>query len=188
MNKKVLIIIISAVMALAVMLAGIIAIIKGFDKKNTNNDTVSKQSVAQNEENSSDTLEKGKISINKIGAKVGQAIEVPINIKQNPGMWGGQLVFKYDTEMLDYVDFAAGQVFDECNVNEKSDGTIFCVATCSAAEDVKTNGTIVTLKFIPKPASKGKEVKVDILDSTNFTNLEEVLIKPEFQDIIINVE
>lgn len=190
MNKKILTIIISLILALALIAVAIVVIIKGFNSKKGDDAQLSDEPIASQavSEVSSEMLDKGKILIGDIEATVGSIVEIPIEIKQNPGIWGGQIILSYDTKLLDYVNFDVGNVFDECNVNVKPDGTVYCVATNSKTEDVRANGTIATLKFVVKPAAKGKTVKIDISDKSNFTNLEEMLIEPSMQSGKIKVE
>ncbi len=187
MNKKVLTAIVSSIIVLALIVVAVVCIIKGFNPK--------KDDASGNKSSVSDSIDKGDLSNpseseneQAIANPLSTIIEIPIEIKRNPGVWGGQIILKYDTDVLEYHDFACGEVFDECNVNAKSNGTIYCVATNSDTSDVKTNGTVVTLKFIPKPKTKGKIAKVEISKKTNFTNIEENLVEVnlESKEVKIN--
>ena len=195
MNKKLVALIASAVGALAIIAIVTVAIIKGFDPADNNSvagnsggNAVTESASQESSESSESAVQKGKLALADVEAKVGKTVDIPITIKKNPGMWGGQIILKYDTELLEYVDFSAGDVFDDCHVNAKSDGTVYCVTSNSAAEDVNANGTVITLKFLPKPAARGKVTEIKISDDTNFTDLEENLIKPDIQSGRVTIE
>lgn len=184
MNKKVLIVIISSVLALVLIAVAAVLIIKGFDSESKKEDIPANSSFVSDLSNKDDLPKQEE----NLEDPLSSIIEIPIEIKRNPGVWGGQIILKYDTKVLEYSDFACGDVFDECNVNAKSDGTIYCVATNSKADDIRTNGIVVTLKFIPKPKTKGKIAKIEISDKTNFTNIDENLVEVKLESKEVKID
>ena len=176
MNKKLIIGIIAAVVALALVVIGIISITDGLGSKEPTNNSSSNPPYATNPEDNVIEGEKTEISADKNDTET--IITVPIKVSQNPGFCASQLYLTYDTDALVYVDYGKGDIFDEHTV-EESKGGISCISYPSQFRDIDKTGTLITLSFkVNKNAKPGEyEIKID-KTKTKFGNMNEQLVKP----------
>ncbi len=183
MNKKLIIGIIAAVVALALVVIGIISITGGLGSKDpsTSNPSSSTPSGSQlpsvnNPENNIIEGEKTEISADKKDTET--IITVPIKLSNNTGVGGAQLFFTYDTDALVYVDYGKGDIFDE-HMIEESKGGIACISSTSQNKDIVKDGTLLTLSFKVKENAKPGEYEIKIDKSkTKFASFEEKYVKP----------
>lgn len=182
MNKKLIIGIIAAVVALALVVIGIISITDGLGSKepSTSNPSSSTPSgsnppYATNPEDNIIDGEKTEISADKNDTET--IITVPIKVSNNPGFCASQLYLTYDTDALVYVDYGKGDIFDEHMV-EESKGGIACMSYPSQFRDIDKDGTLLTLSFkVKKNAKAGEyEIKID-KTKTKLANMNEQYIK-----------
>lgn len=88
------------------------------------------------------------LSIESKTALIGDTINVPVKIEKNSGLYVGQIVVNYDTNVFEFISGGNGDVFDECVVNGKDlKGTVMIIANQSGATDTKKDGTLASLNF-----------------------------------------
>ncbi len=196
MNKKLVLGIVVGVFALIAVVVAIFSITGTFGKtdKDNNSDAPSSSVVSSGEasnNNSSDgNSSEGSSSENKKtdteitvdakNAKKNSIISIPVNINNNPGFCAGTFVFKYDTELLTYVDYEDGEIHTEHEVAVKDD-KISSLIYSSKNEDSKKNGTLITLNFKVKKVASNNEYKITIDgDGTMLGNYE---LEEVFADI-----
>ncbi len=150
MNKKLVLIISSFVLALAVLICGAILIVK----------------------NTGDTV----ITLSNATALAGDTVELPLEITKNHGIWGGQIIINYDTDAINFVSCSNGEVFDECEVNN-NDGEVVLLVTQSALENTNVNGLIANLNFKIKISADKGSYDITFNADTNFCDSDEKLIE-----------
>lgn len=127
------------------------------------------------------------VSIGNQKALAGDTVSIPITIKKNHGIWGGQIIIDYDSDNLNFVSASNGTVFDVCNVNDTGD-CIAILATQSGFENSKNNGVIATLNFnVKSSADKGTQ-NLKFNSDTNFCNADEEMIELVLKDGTITVK
>lgn len=146
--KKLVLIIVSALLAVALLTFGTIKVISYV--KNYVGDTT--------------------VYFENQTALSGDTVKLPLSITKNHGLWAGLLKVKYDTAGLEFVSCANGAVFDECEV-EAGDGTVSIIVNMSELEDVKENGLVVTLNFKVKENAKKGDYNVQLNADTEFCDL-----------------
>lgn len=175
MNKK---LVLGIVVGVAVLLAIVIAIFSitgtfGKIDKDNNSDTPSSSTVSGGEvinNNSSGGSSSGannssedkktdtEVIVKAKKAKKNSIISIPVEIDNNPGFCAGTFAFKYDTDLLAYVDYKKGEILDSYDVADK-DGNLTFLIFSSKTEDVKKNGTVITLNFrVKKESSDGNYI------------------------------
>lgn len=163
--KKILLIIIAAVLAVALITLATMNVIKYI--KNYVGDTV--------------------ISFENQTALTGDTVKIPFSIIKNHGLWGGQVKINYDANVLEFVSCANGSVFDECEVNGAK-GSVNLIVNESGLDDSKANGTIATLNFKIKETAKKGDCKIEFDKTTTFCDNEGEIIEIKFTDGIITVK
>lgn len=163
MNKKIKLVLITVaiVLAVALIIGGIILFCN----------------------NSGDTV----ISIDDKKISAGDNVDVCLKIKKNCGIWGGQVMLKYDAETLSFVSYDTGDVFDNCDYNA-DDGTLTLLLNQTELENSKKNGVIVTLKFNVKDDAKSGDYSIKFSEESNFCNVKEELITPVLKDGTVTVK
>lgn len=163
--KKILLIIIAAVLAVALITLATMNVIKYI--KNYVGDTV--------------------ISFENQTALTGDTVKIPFSIIKNHGLWGGQVKINYDANVLEFVSCANGSVFDECEVNGAK-GSVNLIVNESGLDDSKANGTIATFNFKIKETAKKGDCKIEFDKTTTFCDNEGEIIEIKFTDGIITVK
>ncbi len=169
MNKKIILIIVASVLAVALVTTGTIFVIK-YINNNVGNTVLSFESKT---------------------ALAGDIVKMPITLNKNHGFYYGQITVSYNADAIEFVSCASGEIFDECEVNDV-DGTVVMLVNQSDLSNTKINGTLATLNFkIKETAAKG-EYKIEFVhdEQTAFCNLSEPenLIIPELISGIITVK
>ena len=163
--KKLILIIVASVLAVALVTTGTIFAVKYI--KNNFGDTV--------------------ISFENKTALTGDTVKIPIIVKKNHGLWGGQIKINYNANVLDFISCANGDVFDECEVND-TDGSVNLLVNQSELNDSKNNGTIATLNFKIKETAKKGNCEIVFDQSSNFCDKNSDLIEPILENGIIIVK
>ena len=122
-----------------------------------------------------------KIYIDNAKGTSGDFVEVPINIKNNHGLWGGQLIIDYDSDNFSFISVETGNVLDECEVNDTGDSVVV-LATQSKLSDSKKNGEIATIKFKIKVGADRGAYNLAINDDSNFCNVNEEIVDIKLVD------
>ncbi len=161
-NKKFVISISACVLALVLLIVGIVLVV-----------TNSKY--------------KGEISLEDTVANAGDTVSIPLRIAENPGIWGGQLIYTYDANALEYVSCANGNVFDECLVNDKN-GTIVFLITQQDFENTEINDIIATVKFKVNDDAASGDYEIAVDEASNFCDKDGEYVYPRFKTGIVTVE
>lgn len=132
-----------------------------------------------------------EVSIGSAKGLVGDFVEVPVKIENNPGIWGAQIIVEYDSKFLTFDSFSAGTVFEQCEANG-ADGNVAVLATHSVTKDGLKNtsddGTIITLKFKIKVTATDGEQELKFNSDTNFCDANDTLIDVKFNNGYITVK
>lgn len=88
-----------------------------------------------------------QITLPSLTVKPGETVEVPVSIKNNPGLTNLSLVFGYDTDNLTLVSATNGDVFanTEYSADTREDGN--CKFTWLSKSLNENDGTLLTLTF-----------------------------------------
>ncbi len=163
MNKKLVLIIVSSVLAVALLVTGVIFLVK-----NTVGCTV---------------------SLNSQKALAGNTVEIPISLSKNVGLYYGQLVINYDSENLSLASCVGGNVFEEFEYSDV-DGTVNILINQLGLTNTKEDGTIATLVFYVKESADKGEYEITFDKESAFCNVSdpEDLITPIFKNGKITVK
>lgn len=164
-TKKLILIIISSVLAVALITVGTVFAVDLF--KNHIGTTV--------------------ISFENKTALGGDTVQLSFGVVKNHGIWGGQIKINYDATAISFVSCANGSVFDECEINS-NDGSVNLVVNQSDLEDSKANGTIATLNFKIKENAKKGDYKIEFDEITNFCDANSEIIEPILENGVITVK
>ncbi len=196
MNKKLVLGIIAGVVALIIIAVSAVAILKHFDVNILKKDEPSSSSVTDSGNNSkdngstqngADVVKKGSVKTPEIKTTNDETIKVPIKIDKNPGIWGCQFNFDYDTSIFEYVGYENGNLFEECDVNVNN-GVIKSLITKTDLENTKKNGTIITFELkIKEDAPKGT-YELKLRDDSQIVNIEEQIVSPKINIGKVTVE
>jgi len=201
MNKKLIIGIVAAVAALAIIIAAIIGITKGFgskDKPDTdsgNNSEItsitdsSENALTGNEDVVSDykVNDEGNAVVETKKPDSNTIIEVPIMVSNNKnGFYAGQFAFTYDANALTYIDYGKGNLFDEYEVVTAT-GKVSCIINAKELKDVKGDGKLIVLKFKAKDGAKAGNYKITV-ESSSMGSVEEKLVNPTVSGGVITIK
>lgn len=161
-KKKLILIIVASVLALAVVITGAVLLAKSFFKGSS--DSGSEGSATK----SSIT-----VSVGTAEGEVGSTVKIPVSCSDNPGFMAivGDIV--YDNAKLKYVGYEKGDFLTDYSFNDKGG-----VLTFLSVEDgdVKDNGVLFNLKFEIIAEDSGKtDVKV-VIEEDEICNMNEELI------------
>ncbi len=113
------------------------------------------------------------ISIGSAKAKVGESVKIPVEISGNPGILAWNIVFKFDSEVLEYVGYDQGDLFSDYMAFEKA-GQVG--VNCIENEDIKGDGKLITLEFkVIGDDIKKTQIAVDMEKSSICNNNEELI-------------
>lgn len=120
-----------------------------------------------------------KIAIESKTALQGDAVSIPISISKNHGLYYGRIIINYDSDALSFVSCANGEVFEECEANNL-DGQLVLMVNQTGVENTKIDGVMATLNFkVNETAPKGNyDINFEINqespdDATCFVNVSE---------------
>ena len=160
-NKKFILIIAAIIMAAAMLVTGILLIVKNVGYTT--------------------------IFLDEKSALAGDTVEIPLSISKNHGIWGGQIIINYDSDAISFVSCSGGEVFDECEVNNNV-GEVVILVTQSELNDSTENGLIANLKFKVKVSADKGDYSITLNEETNFCDIDENMIEPIFKSGIITVK
>ena len=132
-----------------------------------------------------------KISIGNGKGSEGDVVEIKLNINNNPGIWGGQIIIDYNYINLSFESVSNGTVFETCEANNTGKCVVLVVThTISSDSQLKNStadGIVATLKFKVKTgATKGKYDLI-VNSESNFCNANEEMIELTFDSGEIKV-
>ncbi len=162
MNKKTIIIIIAAVVAVALAITGAVIWIGS--------------TLKDDGKTPSEDLSKGDmtISVGTETAAKGSTVKVPVKITGNKGFMAVMLECAYDTNVLEYVTYDKGDFLTDYEVNN-SNGVVKFMSLEDG--DVDDNGVMVYLEFKVKGNSgDSSEIKLTINEG-NICNYDEEILE-----------
>lgn len=156
-KKKIIIIIVSIIAAIAVLAGLTVFLLKVFkaDPKPTST----------------------TVTVGEVSGSVGDTVTVPVKITGNPGIMGLFLEFNYDKEKLEYVNYEKGELLSDCEIADNN-GTLKMVSV--EDNDFDKDGTLINLKFKVKDGASGEskiELKLEENSICNY-NEESISAKP----------
>ncbi len=212
-NKKVIIGIICAVVALLIV-AGILAgvlldfsvddgklkITKKSKSKSTDDKPTTSQTDTIDDENQKPNTQikvekrdtgKKTVEVKDVEAKItDNEIVVPIYATKNPGMTAAELHIDFDTNAFSYADCRGGDIFKNCTGNfVEKEKQIRIIAHNGNDDftDVSGAGIITNVVLIPKEGVKAGKYSVKITDKSVYANVSEQYVHPTVKagDIIL---
>ncbi len=123
-------------------------------------------------------------TLGEVTAKYGDTVSLPINVVNNNGMFIATIDVKYDADVLEFVDFDAGEVFEDAYTvaNEYERGTVRILIEGKDVANTNVNGLLGNVNFaVADDASlAGTDVVVtaetieDGIIDTNATTIEAI--------------
>ena len=166
-KKKIIIIAIASVLALALLITGSVFLVKNFFKGGSSSG-------------------KGDfvISVGQVEGKIGDTVKVPVSCEGNPGVMAVMGSVSYDTSMLTYKGYEEGKNFSDYMFNEKSGTVSFNIVE---NEDIDKDGVIFNLEFEITAEKSGKtDLTVSILEG-GICNFNEEILTPELKNGSVNI-
>lgn len=176
MNKKLLIGLITAAVAVVVAIVMVILIAAGVFTFNKDTETTSSDLTSSQTEV---VVDKGVLEFESANAKAGDTVTVPVTLKKNPGIWGAQLSIVYDPEVLSVSACTNGIILDEFNYHDDQDGVLRVLVTNSALEDAKKDGLLCNLIFTVKDGAAAGEYELQVTNDSLLCNVKEETVSPE---------
>ena len=163
MNKKLILIIVSSVLAVALFATGVIFLVKN--------------------------LGGFTVSLNSQKALAGNTVEIPISLSKNVGLYYGQVVINYDSDNLSLASCVQGDVFEEFEYKD-IDGTVNILVNQLGLTNAEEDGTIATLVFYVKESADKGVYEITFGEESAFCNVSdpENLIIPTFENGKISVK
>lgn len=187
MNKKLIVIICAVAAALLAVVIAIVAISGGIRGARPSDDSSiissgdSSGDASQHTEAPKKDYPKYSESTGKVEeeTKAGGEVKVPINITKNPGIVAAQLFIEYDAKSMSFVGYEEGKIFDEYEYNDTNGKLNFVINASDITEDIKSNDTLVVLKFKINDSAKNGNYDISLKENTMFCNSAEEVVTPE---------
>lgn len=154
-KKKLIIIIVSAVLVTALVITGVILLLKNAFKSNGSKSSDAGEAV---------------ITVSDVEAEKGTKIRVPVKISGNPGFMACMLELDYDSSSLKYVTYYKGDFLTDYTF-EDNDGVLKFIGVEDA--DVTKDGTLFELEFEVLKDAKDSEISPVDGDNTALCNFDE---------------
>ena len=165
-KKKIIIITVSVIVAVALIATGLVFLLKSNFKSN--------------DSNTDNTL----ISIEDVEGKVGEKVKVPVKIKNNPGIMAMVIEFKYDPKALKYLGYDKGTFLNDYQFADDN-GTLRFLNL--EDNDLKKDGVLVYIEFEVLDSKESKtEVKIND-KQVQISNYDEKLLESEFKNGFVNI-
>ena len=115
------------------------------------------------------------LEVGKAEGCVGTTVKVPVNIIQNPGIVGAELILAYDADKLTFVGAENGQILGEMLINAAyGDGLLYISWSDALSEGSSEDGVVLTLTFTIRDNCQIGETEVKIHSfKAHDTNLDE---------------
>ena len=117
----------------------------------------------------------------------GDTVKLPFSITKNHGIWGGQIKIDYDAEAISFVSCSNGDVFDECEINS-ADGTVNLIINQTEMDNSNKNGIIATLNFKVNDAAKKGNYTIQFDETSNFCDKDAQMVKVILKDGTITIK
>lgn len=181
MNKKIIVGIIAGVLAAAIVVTGIVLLVRHSKVDGEQGSDISSAAISE------EVIKKGTLEVSSVTAKSGENITVEVSFNENPGIWAIQLMLSYDTDALEYTGYSDGDLFSEYEVNAAAD-QVKAVALPNDLKNTYKNGTVIKYDFKVKDGVAPGEYSIKINDGTSVCNADEVTVKPSITDGVVTVE
>lgn len=185
MNKKLITTVAIAVAAVIVIVLAVFAVIKGIKPANkpqednpssqissqgtdsgTENDKTPSADSGTENGGSQNTGSEGQTSetASTVETHKGKIVEVPVVIKDNPGIVMANFDVEYDAQKFEYTGYKGGTLFKDYEINAAQKGKITLVVYSNDKlwSDTNSNGTVITLKFKVKDNVEAGEYAVTV--------------------------
>lgn len=105
------------------------------------------------------------VSIQSKKALVGNTVDFDIKIKNNNGLYIGQLDFEYNPKVLEFITSSNGEVFDVCTVNgnDIEAGRVVIILEQMSLVNTKNDGVLTTITFRVKADAKKGDYAINFL-------------------------
>lgn len=176
MNKKLLIGLITAAVAVVVAIVMVILIAMGVFTFNKDTETTSSDLTSSDAEV---VVEKGVLDFGSADAKPGDTVTVPVKFTKNPGIWGAQLSIVYDSKNLSVSACTNGEILDDFNYHDDQSGVLRVLITNSELENTKKDGLLCNLIFTVKDGAAAGDYELQVTNDSLICNVEEETVSPE---------
>ncbi len=136
--------------------------------------------------------EDAAVTVAEKKAKAGDTVEIPVEIKTNPGIASAALSVSYDAASLELKSITKGEVFSEGTFTGDVEKNLVQWYDVSTNKDTTATGKIFTMEFAVKSTAKAGNyaIKVGYLDNdeANVTNINSENVKVVFTDGAIVIE
>lgn len=157
-KKKIVIIAVAAVLALALVITGTVILVKNLFK------------------GTSGSYDDFTITVGDVEGKIGDTVKVPVTCYENPGFMAIIGNFTYDSTLLEYVGYKEGDVLSDYDFNDKGDELAFLSLEDG---DVDNNGVLFYLEF-KIVAEKATETDLKLtIENEGICNIDEEIIPVE---------
>lgn len=122
-------------------------------------------------------------------ALAGDTVKAPIVVAKNcgDGLWGAQIEIDYDSDALEFVSCANGEMLEICQPNSET-GRVIIVLENADKDNVKKNGTLATLNFKIKEGTVKGDYNLKFSENSAFATVDGEMIYPDFKDGVITVK
>ena len=160
-KKKLIIIIVASVLALAVVITGSVLLAKNFFKGGSN----SPETNSDAGYSVSGTI---KIKAGSAEGSKGSIVSVPVSCEENPGINYSMGGIKYDAPKLKFAGFEKGKVFNDVNYKSNEGLVTMDLNSEDYDKDVTGNGTLCTIKFEVISNEKG-DTPIEVVFNDGFS-------------------
>lgn len=133
-----------------------------------------------------------KISIGSGKGSTGDTVEIELDINNNPGIWGGQIIIDYNYINLSFESVSNGTVFESCEANDTGKCVVLVVThTITSDSQLKNStadGIVATLKFKVKTGATKGSYDLTVNSESNFCNAKEEMVALTFDSGTIKVK
>ena len=170
-KKKIVIIVVSIILVLALITAGAIVLYTKVFKFN-NPEKIKR-------------FDEPTVYVGTAEGKLGDTVKIPVYISKNPGFMAFLFDIEYDEQSLEYVSYTAGDMLNDFNLNHIGNGKIKMMDLENS--DIDKDGKLVELKFkIIKDNVSKAEIEVDISDDS-FCNFDEKFLDIDDEDGFVKI-
>lgn len=185
MNKKLLIGLITAAVAVVIAITIVILSFLGVFPFKKGDDTSKDDAVTSSQEDV--IVDKGDLTFGSSTVAPGETVTVPIKLDKNPGIWGAQLSIVYDSNNLSVSACTNGEILDDFNYNDDGNGNVRIIITNSDLKDSKKNGLLCNLVMTVSENAPAGDYELQVANDSILCNVKEAIVTPEIKAAKITV-
>ncbi len=170
MNKKTLIIIITAVLAVVLAAVAVFFITQKTADKGDGNSSGNSSITSSNQ-----VIEGGTVEIGQVETTADNEFKIEVKIAENPGIAGYDFEFAFDNKAFSFVK-CENNLIAPLNATETADGILAVIGVENG--DVKDNGTLFTLVFKTNKDAVAGEYELKTTKA-EFANWDEITVKSQ---------